>query len=287
MEVMKLSGYLLEEKLQIAKKYLIPKQRTAHGVKKPQVSIDNKALRIIIDGYSREAGVRSLENQIKKIMRKATRFFAEGGKDAIKVVKDNVEEFLGKPVFTDESLYDESIPGVVLGLAWTALGGATLYIEATDVPSKNRGFKQTGQLGNVMKESSEIAYTYVSSKVEDYNIDKDYFNKNMVHLHVPAGATPKDGPSAGITMATALYSLAQNKPIKKKVAMTGELTITGKVLPIGGVKEKTLAAKKAKVKTIIFPYENKKDFDELPEYIKKGLKPYFVNYFDEVLEVVY
>lgn len=287
MEVMKLSGYLLEEKLQIAKKYLIPKQRTAHGVKKSQVSIDNKALRIIIDGYSREAGVRSLENQIKKIMRKATRFFAEGGKDVIKVVKDNVEEFLGKPVFTDESLYDESIPGVVLGLAWTALGGATLYIEATDVPSKNRGFKQTGQLGNVMKESSEIAYTYVSSKVEDYDIDKDYFNKNMIHLHVPAGATPKDGPSAGITMATALYSLARDKPIKKKVAMTGELTITGKVLPIGGVKEKTLAAKKAKVKTIIFPYENKKDFDELPEYIKKGLKPYFVNYFDEVLEVVY
>ncbi len=287
MEVMKLSGYLLEEKLQIARKYLVTKQRKAHGLGRTQVTIDNKALRKIIDGYSREAGVRSLEKQIKKIMRKATRVFAEGKANDIKVGADNVQDYLGKPFFTDESLYDKSIPGVVLGLAWTALGGATLYIEAADVPSKMKGFKQTGQLGSVMKESSEIAYTYVSSKVEEYGIDKDYFNKSMIHLHVPAGATPKDGPSAGITMATALYSLAKNKPIKKNVAMTGELTITGKVLPIGGVKEKTLAAKKAKVKTILFPYENKKDFEELPEYIKKGLNPHFVNYFDEVLDIVY
>ena len=220
-------------------------------------------------------------------MRKATRKFAEGKTNAIKITGKNLEEFLGKHRFTDESLYDKKIPGVVMGLAWTSMGGATLYIEATAVPSKQRGFKQTGQLGDVMRESSEIAYTYISSRVNDYGLDRAFFESNRIHLHVPAGATPKDGPSAGITMATALYSLAKNKPIKKRIAMTGELTITGKVLPIGGVKEKTIAAKRAGVKTIIFPFENKKDFDELPDYIKKGLNAKFVNYFDEVLEIVY
>ncbi len=287
MELITLSGYILEEKLQIAKRYLVAKQLKEHGLKKGMVKIDNKGLRRIIDGYAREAGVRSLEKHIKKVMRKATRKFAEDYDETINVSSDNIEEFLGKPRFTDESLYDESIPGVILGLAWTSMGGATLYIEATSVVSKNKGYKQTGQLGNVMKESTEIAYTYINSKIDDYGLDVDFFNKRNVHLHVPAGATPKDGPSAGITMATALYSLAKNKPIKKNIAMTGELTVTGKVLPIGGVKEKTIAAKKVGVKTIIFPYENEKDFLELPDHIKKGLKPHFVNYFDEVLKIVY
>jgi ATP-dependent Lon protease len=287
MEIMKLSGYIMEEKLEIAKKYLVSKQLAAHGMKKGMVKIDSNALKKIIDGYAREAGVRSLENNIKKIMRKSTRKFAEGETDSISINGDNLEEFLGNPRFTDDSLYDKSIPGVVMGLAWTSLGGTTLYIEATAVPAKNKGFKQTGQLKDVMRESSEIAYTYVQSKIKDYKIEPSFFESNYIHLHVPAGATPKDGPSAGITMATALYSLAKNKPVKKNVAMTGELTVTGKVLPIGGVKEKTIAAKKAKVKTIVYPFENKKDFDELPEYIKKGLTAHFVNYFDEVLEIVY
>ncbi|MBN1534819.1 MAG: endopeptidase La [Spirochaetes bacterium] len=288
MEVMKLSGYVLNEKLQIAKRYLITKQLEHHGLKKGMVQIDQSALKRIIDGYAREAGVRSLENNIKKIMRKAARKFAEDEKTpAVKVTQENVEEFLGKPVFTDESLYDKKIPGVVLGLAWTSMGGATLYVEATSIPTKGRGFKQTGQLGDVMKESSEIAYTYISSRTKEYHIPEDYFQKHIIHLHVPAGATPKDGPSAGITMATAIYSLARRKPIKKHIAMTGELTVTGKVLPIGGVKEKTLAAKRAKVKTIIFPFENRKDFDELPDYIKSGLDAHFVNYFDDILRIVY
>jgi len=287
MEVMNLSGYIQEEKVEIARRYLVPKQIHEHGLKKGMVKVDTRAIRGVIDGYAREAGVRSLENHIKKIMRKAARRFAEGDTKSIVVTEKNLEEFLGKPRFTDESLYDRKIPGVVMGLAWTSLGGATLYIEATAIPARARGFKQTGQLGNVMKESTEIAYTYISSRVDNYGIDKEFFNTNLVHLHVPAGATPKDGPSAGITMATALYSLAKNKPIKKFIAMTGELTITGKVLPIGGVKEKTIAAKKAKVKNIIFPYENKKDFEELPGYIKKGLTAHFVNYFDEVLGIVY
>ncbi|HOP63459.1 MAG TPA: endopeptidase La [Spirochaetota bacterium] len=287
MEIMKLSGYILEEKLQIARKYLVSKQLKAHGMKKGMVTIDNKAIKGMIDKYAREAGVRSLENNIKKVMRKATRKFAEGEKGTIAVTDKNLEEFLGKPRFTDESLYNKSIPGVVMGLAWTSMGGTTLYIESTAIHTKNKGFKQTGQLKDVMRESSEIAYTYIQSRAEDYGIPADYFPNHFIHLHVPAGATPKDGPSAGITMATSLYSLAKGKPIKKNVAMTGELTVTGKVLPIGGVKEKTIAAKKAKVKTIIYPYENKKDFEELPEYIKKGLDAHFVNYFDEVLEIVY
>ncbi|MBN1497865.1 MAG: endopeptidase La [Spirochaetes bacterium] len=287
MEIMKLSGYIMEEKVQIATRYLIPKQLREHGLQKGDVDIDKQGLRMIINGYAREAGVRSLENNIKRIMRKSTRRFAEGDKKKIKITAKSLPDFLGNPRFTDESLYDKKMAGVVMGLAWTSMGGATLYIEATAVPSKNKGFKQTGQLGDVMKESSEIAYTYVSSRIKDYGIAGNFFNENMIHLHVPAGATPKDGPSAGITMATALYWLAKNRPIKLHIAMTGELTITGKVLPIGGVKEKTIAAKRAGVKTIIFPFENKKDYDELPKYIVKGLKVHFVNYFDDVLKIVF
>ncbi|TFH37864.1 MAG: endopeptidase La, partial [Chrysiogenales bacterium] len=287
MEVMKLSGYILEEKVQIARRYLVPKQLGEHGIKKGQVDFDTASLKKIIHGYAREAGVRSLENNIRRIMRKATRMFVEDRIEPIHITAENLVEYLGNPRFQDESLYDKRIPGVVMGLAWTNMGGVTLYIEATAVPAKNKGFKQTGQLGNVMKESSEIAYTYISSRIKDYGIKENFFNDHIIHLHVPAGATPKDGPSAVITMATALYSLAKNKPTRLHLAMTGELTITGKVLPIGGVKEKTIAAKRARVKTVIFPFENKKDFDELPEYIKKGLSAHFVNYFDEVLDIVY
>ena len=287
MEVMRLSGYIMEEKLEIAKRYLIPKQLKGHGLKKSQVSINASALRSIINGYAREAGVRSLENTLRKIMRKSTRKIAENDETKIKITKDNIEEFLGKPRFTEEALYKKTVAGVVLGLAWTSLGGATLYIEATAIPSKSKGFTQTGQLGNVMKESTEIAYSFIRSRVKEYGIDKDFFENHFIHLHVPAGATPKDGPSAGITMATALYSLARNRPIKKRIAMTGEITITGKVLPIGGVKEKTLAAKRAKVKIVIFPLENQKDFDELPDHVKQGIEAHFVNYFNEVLDIVY
>ncbi len=287
MEIMNLPGYIAGEKLQIAKRFLVNKQLAQHGLKKSMVQFDNGSIKKIIDGYAREAGVRSLENSIRKIMRKAARKFAEGGKKNIIITEKNIEEFLGKPKFTDDSLYSKNIPGVVMGLAWTSMGGATLYIEATASPSRAKGFKQTGQLGAVMKESTEIAYTYINSNTGKFKIDPEFFENHLIHLHVPAGATPKDGPSAGITMATALYSLIKNRPIKKNIAMTGELTITGKVLPIGGVKEKTIAAKRAKVKTIIYPFENKKDYDELPEYIKKGIIAKFINYFDEILDIVY
>ncbi len=290
MEVIKLPGYILEEKVQIARRYLIPRQIKEHGLKKSEVKISDEALRRTIDEYAREAGVRSLEKNIAKIMRQVTLRQSESGQKTFSVTKNNLEKFLGKPVFTTEQLYTEDKPGVSLGLAWTSLGGTTMYVEASSVKSNNSGFKQTGQLGKVMQESSEIAYSYVRSMLchrdSQDGLDQ-YFKDNFIHLHVPAGATPKDGPSAGITMALALYSLATNKPVRRDVAMTGELTLTGKILPIGGVREKTIAARRVGVYNLIFPQANEKDFEDLPDYLKKGIKPHFVDHFDDVLGVVY
>ena len=287
MEVIKLAGYILQEKLEIAKRYLIPKQLKAHGLKKAQLSITTKALREIIDGYAREPGVRGLENHIKKIMRKSVKRIVEKKTPKIAVDVRDIPELLGKRTFTDDNLYKKPRPGVVMGLAWTSMGGDTLYIEASKVKTGKAGFKQTGQLGGVMVESSEIAYTYVRSFLDDNKELRQFFMDSFIHLHVPAGATPKDGPSAGITMASALYSLATNKAIKKGIAMTGELSLTGLVMPIGGVKEKTIAAKRAGVKNLIFPAGNKKDFDELPDHIRKGLSPRFVTTFREVVDVCF
>ena len=291
MEVIKLPGYILQEKVQIAKKYLIPRQIKEHGLKKSEVNISDEALRRMIDEYAREAGVRSLEKNIAKVMRQVTLRQSETGQKRFSITKNNLEKYLGNPVFTTEKLYTKNMPGVSLGLAWTSMGGTTMYIEASAVKSKQGGFKQTGQLGKVMQESSEIAYSYVRSLLCEQNERKDkladYFKENFIHLHVPAGATPKDGPSAGITMALALYSLATNKPVKQDLAMTGELTLTGKVLPIGGIREKTIAARRVGVYNLIFPKDNQKDFEELPDYLKKGIKPHFVDYFTDVLDVAY
>ncbi len=287
MEIIKLPGYILEEKTEIAKRYLIPKQRREHGLKAEEINITDAALAKIADGYAREAGVRNMENQIRKIMRKATLMQAEQKAEKINVSQKNLHEFLGQPVFSPEELYKKPIPGVTLGLAWTAMGGATLYIEASAIPAKSGGIKQTGQLGNVMKESVEIAFSYVRSMGNKDKKVREFFERNFIHLHVPAGATPKDGPSAGITMALALSSLARNKPVKKGIAMTGELTLTGKVLPIGGVKEKTIAARRVKVYELIFPAENRKDFDELPAHLKEGIQAHFVEHFDDVLKIAW
>ena len=287
MEIIKLSGYIMEEKVEIAKRYLVPKLREDHGLKASEVAISDSALVSIVDGYAREAGVRSLENNLKKIMRKVTLMQAEKGAGKISVSQKNLSEFLGQPIFTTEELYKKSIPGVTLGLAWTAMGGATLYIEASGIKGKGGGFKQTGQLGSVMQESSEIAYSYIRGRVSEATKKETYFNDHFIHLHVPAGATPKDGPSAGITMALALYSLAKGKAIRKGLAMTGELTLTGKVLPIGGVREKTIAARRVKVFELIFPADNRKDFKELPDYLKEGITAHFVEYFDDVLKIAF
>jgi ATP-dependent Lon protease len=285
MEVIKLSGYILEEKFNIAQKYLIPKQMKEHGLQKKELQITPEGLTHIIDKYAREAGVRNLENQLKKIMRQVTLKMTEDPRKKYVITPNNVEQFLGKPFFSREELYEKSIPGVTLGLAWTAMGGATLYIEANALKSKGPGFKQTGKLGEVMTESSEIAYSYVRSLLSNDDEKTRFFDEHAIHLHVPEGATPKDGPSAGITMALALYSLAVNKPVKQGLAMTGEITLTGKVLPIGGVKEKTIAAKRVGVHELIFPKDNKYDFEHLPEHVKKDIKVHFVNYFDDVLKV--
>ena len=286
MEVIRLSGYILEEKLEIARRYLVPKALKSHGLTRSQVSINKSALADIVDRYAREAGVRGLENKIKKIMRKATMAFAEGRTDKLTVTKKEVEDYLSKPVFGDEELIKDA-PGVVTGLAWTRMGGATLQIEATAMTSKSKGFKQTGQLGKVMVESSEIAYSYVMGHLQDYQIDEDYFDSHFIHLHVPAGATPKDGPSAGITMTTALLSMILNRSVRRKLGMTGELSLTGRVLPIGGVKEKTIAARRAGLKALIFPNENKKDYEDLPAYLREGLEVHFVKEYPEVFKIAF
>lgn len=286
MEVIKLPGYILEEKIQIAERYLIPNQMKYHGLKEEEVNITEDGLRKIIDQFAREAGVRTLEQQIKKLMRKTTLKIAEGEDKKVIVNAENVEDFLGKPVFLTEELYKEPRPGVVLGLAWTSMGGTTLYIEAISI-QKGKGMKLTGQLGNVMKESAEISKSYVQSILCCDEKYKQFYDMNFIHLHVPAGAVPKDGPSAGITMALSLFSLAVGQAVKKGIAMTGELTLTGKVLPIGGLREKVIAARRVGVYELIVPKDNKADFDRLPEYIKEGVTVHFADYFLDVLKVAY
>lgn len=285
MEVIRLSGYIKEEKIKIAQQYLIPKQLKEHGFATDEVTFTGGALDFLVDRYAREAGVRNLEKQLRKIIRKLVLRQAEGEQHSFEVTKEEVEEMLGRPRFNTEKLYDQPVAGVVLGLAYTALGGATLYVEAQGVPAanKNSGFRLTGQLGDVMKESAQIALSYVKALLSAQG--NDYYDKHYVHLHVPAGATPKDGPSAGITMALALYTLATDEAPREELAMTGELTLTGRVLPIGGVKEKTIGARRVGVDTLIFPEENRRDYEELDDYLKEGLTAHFVSRFDEVLRV--
>jgi ATP-dependent Lon protease len=287
MEMIKLAGYILEEKREIARRHLIPRQLQAHGLGRDRIALTPAALREIIDGYAREPGVRGLENHIKKIFRKTAKRIVEKKARRIRVDAPDVRRYLGRRAFTEDALYKKPIPGVVMGLAWTSLGGETLYVEATRVESDKPAFKQTGQLGNVMVESSEIAYTYVRSLLNADKTAGKFFRKNFVHLHVPAGATPKDGPSAGVTMAAALYSLARQVPPRPGFAMTGELTLTGRVMPVGGIKEKTIAAKRANVRNLVFPAENKKDFEELPPHVRAGLKPRFVATFPDLVRIVF
>jgi ATP-dependent Lon protease len=287
MEVIPLSGYILEEKLQIAKRYLVPRQAREHGIAAGRVTITTPALRAIIDGYAREPGVRSLDKHIRKIMRRTVRRMVDDRALRVKVNAKDVAGYLGNPTFTEESLYATPMTGVMTGLAWTSMGGAVLHVEALSVDAERSGFKQTGQLGAVMVESAELAYTYVRSFLDGDATAKSFLQKRFVHLHVPAGATPKDGPSAGITMAAALYSLARGIPPRKGFAMTGELTLTGRVMPIGGVKEKSIAAKRAKLTELIFPEDNRKDFEELPPHVRRGLKPHYVRMFSDVVALLF
>jgi ATP-dependent Lon protease len=285
MEVIRLSGYVAEEKLYIAKNHLWPKQLERHGLKDEQLKINDAGLKYVIDYYCREAGVRTLEKQLARIMRKSIVRLLDGKDDKLRVGKKDIEELLGKPPFLQERPLRGL--GVVTGLAWTAMGGATLPIEASQVHTLNRGFKLTGRLGEVMKESAEIAYSYVVAHLKDYHCDPDFFDMSMVHLHVPEGATPKDGPSAGITMATALISLARRERIKRPLAMTGELTLTGQILPVGGIREKVIAARRSKIMELILPYGNRRDFEELPNYLREGINIHFARNYREVFEFVF
>jgi ATP-dependent Lon protease len=292
MEILRLPGYILEEKVQIAKKYLIPRNRSKMGLRASDVTFNIDALKQIINGYAREAGVRNLENQIKKVMRKVAIKIVkeeERGKKtkSVTIKEDVLKDYLGKPVFTSDRFYEKTPVGVAMGLAWTAMGGATLYIEVVQVPGEKPTLQLTGQMGDVMKESCQIAWNYVHSAMKQFAPNFAFFERSQVHLHIPEGATPKDGPSAGITIATALYSLIMNQPVKNDLGMTGELTLTGKVLPIGGVKEKVIAARRSKLTTLIFPKDNQRDVDELAPYLKKGFQFHFVEHYEEVFRVAF
>jgi ATP-dependent Lon protease len=284
METISLSGYIASEKLQIARKFLLPRQLERAGLKRNALKLNSATLKAIIESYARDAGVRRLEKQLGKIVRKAVVKILEKVEKPIEVTVDNLKEYLGGPVFRDER--NLSGAGVVTGLAWTAMGGATLSIEAVATHKFNRGFKLTGQLGDVMKESAEIAYGYIVSHAETFGADREFFQNSFIHLHVPAGATPKDGPSAGITMASALLSLSRNKPVRK-IAMTGELTLTGQIFPVGGIREKVIAARRAGIRELILPEDNRSEFEEVPDHIRKGIKVHFASVFDELAPLLF
>ncbi len=284
MEVISLPGYIAQEKLQIARRYLLPRQLKRAGLKRNDVKIHAKTLKAIIEGYARDAGVRRLEKQISKLIRKAVVRILDGEQKPIVIEEADLKEQLGSPLFRDER--NLGGPGVVTGLAWTSMGGATLSIEAAKTHGFSRGFKLTGQLGDVMRESAEIAYGYVVGNAQAFGADPKFFEESFIHLHVPAGATPKDGPSAGITMASALLSLALNKPVRP-IAMTGELTLTGQVFPVGGIKEKMIAARRAGIKELILPEENRGEYEEVPDNIRKGIRVHFADNFEDVVPLLF
>ena len=286
MELIEVTSYTENEKLHIAKEHLLAKQMERNGIRPEQLAITDKAMAKIISGYTREAGVRNLERTRGEICRKAARPLYEGENEKIKVTEQNLEKFLGKEKYSFDKKNDTDEVGIVRGLAWTSVGGDTLEIEVNIMPGKGE-FQLTGQLGDVMKESAQAGISYIRSVSEEYHIPKKFFQENDIHIHIPEGAVPKDGPSAGITMATAMLSAITKTPVRADVAMTGEITLRGRVLPIGGLKEKTLAAKNAGIKTICVPKKNEKDIDEISPEIKKGLKIVFVEQMKDVLDVAF
>ncbi|NNG67689.1 endopeptidase La [Caldanaerobacter subterraneus] len=283
MEVIYISGYTEEEKFHIAKGYLIPKILKEHGVPDNKIIIQDSAIKGIISEYTREAGVRGLEKHLATIVRKAIRKIMEDNVPYVKVGKKNLQSYLGKPLFRPDKANEKSEIGTVMGLAWTRVGGEILTVEASIMPGSGK-LNLTGQLGDVMKESAQAGLSYIRANAERLGIDKDFYKNVDIHIHVPEGSIPKDGPSAGVTMVTAMVSALMKVPVRKDVAMTGEITLTGRVLPIGGVKEKVLAAHRAGIKRVILPMENKRDLDEIPQSVKKKLEFKFVERIDEVLK---
>jgi ATP-dependent Lon protease len=284
MEILSLPGYTDDEKVGIAKQYLIPKQLAAHGLAAGELTFDPDALRRIVRGYTREAGVRSLEREIATAARKVARRLAEGQRDPVRITADNLGEYLGRPRFFDEVAERTSRPGIATGLAWTPTGGDVLFVEATMMPSSEERLVLTGMLGDVMRESAQAAVSYVWANAAALDIDPKIFEGKTIHVHVPAGAIPKDGPSAGVTMVTALASLATRRPVRGDLAMTGEITLRGRVLPVGGIKEKMLAAHRAGIREVILPRRNERDVEDVPEELRRELRFLFVEDAEEVLK---
>src|SRR5438105_9328401 len=284
MEVLEIPGYTEEEKLAIARDHLVQKQITNHGLTPEQLTIGDDALRLVIRGYTREAGVRNLEREIGALCRKAARRRAEGDETPLHITADVVVELLGAPHFLDEEMEERTKePGVAIGLAWTPAGGEVLFIEASKMAGTG-SMTLTGQLGDVMKESARAALSWLRTHAKEYNIDPDFFTKAEMHVHVPSGAIPKDGPSAGVTMATAMASDLTGRPVRGDVAMTGEITLSGRVLPIGGVKEKVLAARRVGINEVILPKQNAKNVNEdLTPELRQDLTVHLVSSIDEVL----
>lgn len=297
MELIEMSGYVAEEKLAIATKYLIPQAMKESGLNEKNITINTDALIALIKSYCRESGVRNLQKHLEKVIRKVAFKVVKKEAEHFNVAKDNLHDYVGKPIFTHDRLYEVTPAGVVMGLAWTAMGGSTLFIETArrklhaqtkkDGAVESGSLHLTGHLGDVMKESAQIALTVSRNFIKTIDENNRYLEQSHIHLHVPEGATKKDGPSAGVTIVSALLSLAMDKPIRQNVAMTGEVSLIGRVLPVGGIKEKTIAAKRVGVNCIILPEENRKDFTELPDYIRDGLEVHFVNHYSDVYKIIF
>ncbi|XP_053318178.1 lon protease homolog, mitochondrial [Spea bombifrons] len=292
MEMINVSGYVAQEKLAIAERYLVPQSLAMCGLNEQKTRITSEALTVLIKQYCRESGVRNLQKQVEKVLRKSAFKIVNGEVEFVEVTPANLQDFVGKPIFTVDRMYDVTPPGVVMGLAWTAMGGSTLFIETSlrrplDKDSKDGSLEVTGQLGDVMKESAKIAYTFARAFLMTKKAENNFLMTSHIHLHVPEGATPKDGPSAGCTIVTALLSLALGCPARQDLAMTGEVSLTGKILPVGGIKEKTIAAKRAGVTCIILPAENKKDYYDLASFITEGLEVHFVEHYKEIYDIVF
>ena len=279
MDTLRLSGYITQEKVAIAKNHLWPNQLKKAGLKKSQLKVSDATLKALVEGYARESGVRHLEKLLARLVRKAVLKILDNRDLKVKIGVKDLADYLGQPYFSKEKVLQGV--GVITGLAWTSMGGATLPVEASRIHSLRPGFKLTGRLGETMRESAEISYSYIMSNLKKFGAPTDFFDKSMIHLHVPEGATPKDGPSAGVTMASALLSLAKGRK-PKPMAMTGELTLTGHVLAVGGIREKVISARRSSIKTVILPEANRRDFEELPDYIREGMTAYFAKTFADV-----
>ena len=286
MEILQLSGYTEQEKVAIARGYLVPRQIRENGLRAEEVSFEDEALRRVVREYTREAGVRGLEREIGAICRKLATRVAEGSTEPLTVTPEVAGEYLGNPPFFYEAAERTQVPGVAIGLAWTPSGGDILFIEATKMKG-GKGFTVTGQLGDVMRESAQAALSYVRSKAGDLGIDENAFSELDIHLHVPAGAIPKDGPSAGVTMATALASVLKGVPVRSDLGMTGEITLRGQVLPVGGIKEKVLAAHRAGLRTLCLPSRNAQDIDDIPEDVRNEMEFVLVDRVEQVFETAF